>query len=499
VAQELGVSAILEGAVQKAGDKVRVNVQLIDARTDTHLWAKSYDRELKDVFAVESEISQEIADALRARLSPQQSHILASAPTGNSEAYDSFLRGEYEEHRGEVGFASDAFDRADSLYREAIARDPSFALAYARLAYSLLYRHWFVNPLTASQLADVRKLIDRSLSLQPDLPDAQIDLGVFHYWGFRDYEPALVAFRRALELQPNNAVAHANIAYIYRRQGKWEQCLAENARAAELDPRDTLILGNHGNSYLELRRWDEAEQWLRRTQTIEPSSTFVAYLLVNNCENSRADLECARHAFDAFPAANPVLALINTNEAASFAGGRAYLAVLQRKFPEALRIWAQPMDNSPTARMHQLQARVVIYVISRQIAAAKGDAEELRRILEERLKQFPEEVASMAGLAWAYAGLGRNADALQMAERAANTLPTEKDALTGARLLAGKAQIAALTGHPDVAVKLLRQLLSIPAGLVASTTRLKIDPLWDPIRNDPDFQQLLTMQEHVGP
>ncbi len=179
VAQELGVSTILEGAVQKTGDKVRVNVQLIDARADTHLWAKSYDRDFKDVLGVESEVSQEIADALQANLSPSESHVLASVRTGDTEAYDLFLRGEYELRQSEISQTADALGRADAFYRQALARDPNFAEAAAEFARSRLWRHWQVSPLAPAELEEVRSLIDRALALAPNSPKAHFALGLF--------------------------------------------------------------------------------------------------------------------------------------------------------------------------------------------------------------------------------------------------------------------------------------------------------------------------------
>jgi TolB-like protein len=193
VAQELGVSTILEGAVQKAGDKVRINAQLIDARADRHLWGKSYDRDFKDVLGVESEVSQEIAEALQANLSPSESHALASVGTHDAEAYDLFLRGEYELHHAQSSPAADAFDRADAFYRQALARDPNFAEAAAELARSRLSRHWLVSPLTVTQLEEVKSLIDHALALVPNSPEAHFALGLFFYFGHRQYELALAA------------------------------------------------------------------------------------------------------------------------------------------------------------------------------------------------------------------------------------------------------------------------------------------------------------------
>src|SRR5215468_464931 len=238
VAQELGVSTILEGTVQRAGDKVRVNVQLIDARSDTHLWANSYDRDFKDVLAVESEVAAQIADALKANLSPSESHALAAARTENTEAYDLFLRGQYEFHQAESSLAADAYDRADAFYQQALAHDPNFAEAAAELARSRLSRHWFVSPLSATELEEVKSLIDRALTLAPNSPEAHFALGLFFYFGHRQYENALAEFNRTLELQPNNALALQYSAWVYRRRGEWERSLADSQRAQELDPRD---------------------------------------------------------------------------------------------------------------------------------------------------------------------------------------------------------------------------------------------------------------------
>src|SRR5712691_6390938 len=237
VARELGVASVLEGSVQKAGDKVRVNVQLLDARVDTHLWAKSYDRELKDVFTVESEVAQEIADTLRAKLSPSQSDALAAAPTRDTEAYDLFLKGEYEEHQAEIVLNAELFDRAQTFYRQALARDPNFALAYARLAHSELHRHWFISNLTSAELAEVKSNIEHALAIAPVSPDAHLALAEFYYRGHRDYDSALRELDRSIELQPNNAEARVLYALIYRRRGEWQRALGEFDRAVELDPR----------------------------------------------------------------------------------------------------------------------------------------------------------------------------------------------------------------------------------------------------------------------
>jgi tetratricopeptide (TPR) repeat protein len=196
---------MVEGSVQRAANRVRVTAQLIDAKTDTHLWVNSYDRPLDDVFAIQTDIAKAIAAQLKAKLSPSQSSALATVPTRDPEAYDLFLKGEYQERQAESAENRELFDRAETFYGQALARDPSFALAYARLAYSRLNRHWFINRLNSAQLEDVKSNIERALAITPELPEAHLALGIFHYWGRRDYDSALRALDRAIELQPSNS------------------------------------------------------------------------------------------------------------------------------------------------------------------------------------------------------------------------------------------------------------------------------------------------------
>src|SRR5204863_655958 len=198
VSQQLGVATVLEGSVQKAADKVRVNVQLIDARADSHLWAKSYDRDIKDVFAVESEVAQEIADSLKAKLSPAEASTVASAPTQDTVAYDFFLKGDFEYRLASASLRPETYDQAAAWYEQAIAHDPNFAIAIAHLVICKLNRHWFVENLTAAQLAEIKDMAEHAVSLAPGAADAHVALGLYHYFGFRDYQQALAEFARAL-------------------------------------------------------------------------------------------------------------------------------------------------------------------------------------------------------------------------------------------------------------------------------------------------------------
>jgi TolB-like protein/Tfp pilus assembly protein PilF len=495
VANELGVSTVVEGAVQKAGDKVRVNVQLIDARVDTHLWAKSYDRDLKDVFAVESEVAQEISDALRAKLSPSEANAVAAAATRDPEAYDFFLKGEHEEHQAESTLVAEFFDRAEDLYRQALSQDPNFAVASARLAYSRLYRHWFINPLTERQLTETKSILDRALAISPESPDVHLTMGVYYYWGYRDYDPASREFDRAIQLQPNNSVAWGYRAAIYRRRGDWERSLADYRRAAEVNPRDPLVPANIGGTYNSLRRWNEAERELTRALDLDSHNTLAARALAITYVNSGADISRARQAFAGVVADNKGYFW---GDIAAMVDERVYLDVIEKHFTAALKAWEQPLSNTAEERWRQLAARIGIQVIAGHGLVVKSECEQARILLETRLAEQPEDFRAMTALAWVYVGLGRNEDARRVSRQATESLSIDKDALSGSNLLAALAQIEARTGQPEEAVKIIRHLLAIPAGQVISIARLKIDPVWDPIRDHPDFQQLLSGPEHIG-
>jgi serine/threonine-protein kinase len=501
VAQELGFSTVLEGAVQKAGDKVRVNVQLIDARADTHLWAKSYDRDFKDVLGVESEVSQEIAEALQANLSPSESHGLAAVRTHDTQAYDLLLRGEYEFHQAQSSWsAADAYDRADAFYRQALARDPNFAEVAAALARSRLRQHWDISPLAPAELEEVKSLIDGALALAPNSPEAHFVLGVFFYFGHRQYEMALTEFNRTLKLQPNNALARAWCAYVYRRRGEWERSLADFQPAQELDPRDAEIPRDVGGTYLALRLWKDAERAELRALAMDPHNTLAALCLLTTRLNGAGDIDSARRALDGFPeATNFIDSVVDRGDVARIIDARVYLHVTERHFTDAFQAVEKEVANDDRAHLQQLAGRVALRVLAGETEAAKSAGEQALPLLEARLRERPDDTFVMTGLSWVYLALGRDADALRLSRQAADTISIEKDALAGPNFQNGLAQIEARTGVPEEAIKRLRRLLSIPAGYVVSIARLKIDPVWDPIRNRADFQQLLSGPEQIGP
>jgi len=505
IARELGVAHIVEGSVQKSGDAVRVNVQLINAATDSHVWADTFDRKLTDIFSVESEVSQKIAAALQANLSPNESHVLAAVRTPDTEAYDLFLRGEYEFRQAQSNESAETYDRADAFYRQALARDPNFAEAAAALARGRLTRHWFVSPLEPAELEKVKSLIDRALALAPNSPQAHLALGLFFYWGHRQYQMALTEFNRTLELQPNSALARTYCAWVYRRRGEWERSLAEFQRAQELDPRDVQIPQNIGATYLTLRQWKDAERAELRALAIDPHNGWSALSLLISHLNATGDVGAARRALDGFPEATKSLTLVSRRgpsgigDVAPMIGMWVYLDVMERRFTDAFQAFDKEVVNKDPGRLQQLAGRAALRLLAGESDIAKSAGEEALPSLEARLRERPDDTFAMTELSWVYLALRRNADALRLSRQAADTISIEKDAFSGPNFQIGLAQIEARVGAPEEAIKRLRRLLSIPAGWEVSIARLKIDPVWDPIRNRPDFQKLLSGPEQIGP
>ena len=500
IAKELGVAHIVEGSVQKSGDAVRVNVQLINAATDSHVWAETFDRKLTDIFSVESEVSQKIASALQANISPNESRVLAAVRTPDAEAYDLFLRGQYEFRQAEGRPDAEGYDRAVGFYRQALARDPDFAEAAAALARSRLLLQ-FLSPLTTGDLEEVKSLIDRALVLAPNLPEAHLALGLFFYLAHRQHEMALAEFNRTLELQPNNALAQEYCAWVYRRRGEWERSLVYSQRAQELDPGDALILANVASTYQALRQWKDAERAELRALAIDPHNVWPPLSLAFTRLSATGDVGSARRALDGFPESikSFTCGIKENGELVGWIGMWVYLDVIERRFNDAFQAFEMKMVNDDHAHLQQLAGRVALCVLAEHPDTAKSAAKEALPLLETALRERPNDTFVMTGLSWVYLALGRNADALRLSKQAADTVPIEKDAVSGPSFQLGLAQVEARTGAPEEAIKRLRRLLSIPAGHVASMALLKIDPIWDPIRNRPDFQKLLSEPEQIGP
>jgi TolB-like protein/Flp pilus assembly protein TadD len=498
VGRKLSVENVLEGSLRREGNRIRISAQLINARSGVHLWSETYERELQGVFALQDEITRAIVDALKIKLAIS----LPAHEQHNTEAYDLFFKGEYEFHQAESSLAAEAYDRADAFYRQAVARDPNFAEAAAEFARSRLSRHWFVSSLAPPELEEVKSIIDRALALAPNSPEAHLALGLFFYWGHRQYENALTEFNRTLELQPNNALARQYCAAVYRRRGEWERSLADFRRAQELDPRDTTIPMNIGNTYLALRLWEDAERAELRALAIDPHNAQAALFLLTSRLNATGDAGSARRALDGFPEGAKVSTTSRRRglgDVGAIIGIWAYLDVIERRFTDAFQAFEKDVSNDDLAYLEQLAGRTALRVLAGESDEAKSAGEEAQPLIEARFRERPDDTFTMTRLPWVYLALGRNADALRLSRQAADTISIEKDALVGPYFQNGLAQIEAHAGAPEEAIKRLRRLLSIPAGEAVSIARLKIDPVWDPIRNRPDFQQLLSRPEQIGP
>jgi TolB-like protein len=497
VSQQLGVATVLEGTVQRAADKVRVNVQLIDARADSHLWAKSYDRDFKDVFAVESEVSQEIADALQAKLSPKEANNLAVVPTTNPEAYDLFLKGEYAQHAAESSLKAEGFDQAAALYEQAIARDSNFALAIARWVESRSYRMHFGDSLSDVETGKVRKAAEHAVTLAPDIAETHIALGLFYYFCVFQYDRALTEFQRALVSEPNNVRALKFLAGIHARQGQFERGFSELKKCEELDPRDPAISDNIGAYYLNVRMWEEAKHAGLHSLALDPRNVAGMHIVFFSYLNGTGNIREATRILKTFEPdtgswgflPGGYIAIINLD---------AYLSVVARDFGNAFKAWGSE-SSDPSANRLRLSARAVIHVFAGDAADAQLEIEKARVLVEAKLREQPDDADSIIQLSWINLAMKRDAEAIKLANKAAASVPLEKDALAGAFCLGALAEIQARAGQPAEAVKTLQRLLSIPAGQTSAIQRLKIDPVWDPIRNDPGFQQLLAGKEQIGP
>jgi serine/threonine-protein kinase len=430
-------------------------------------------------------------------LSPAEANAVASAPTNNTQAYDLFLKGEFAEREAESSTKREAYDEAASWYRQAIAEDPKFALAIARLVQCLMQRHWFVEQLSDKELEEVRKTAQSAVTMAPALAEAQISLGVVFYFGHRQYDDALAAFRRAIELQPNNSRAVEFSGYVHRRQGQWRQCLSELAKAAEQDPNYATLAANLGNTCTNLRLWKEGEAYSSRSLAINPHTVDAMRAFLSICLNGRGDIKAARRLLESFPLDANLLADASHMTVEGPLGYRAYVCILEKNFPAALKLF-ENHSSGPAERI-RLAARAAIHVLANDAAAARDEIEQARNLAEAGLRARPSDLDAMIQLSWIYLGLDRKSDALTVARKAADVLPPEKDALVGGFTLYNLAVIKARTGDPGGAIDILRRLLAMPAGHEVTIVSLKNNPAWDPIRNDPKFQQLLTMKERVGP
>ena len=496
IAQQLGVATILEGSVQKSGNSVLINVQLIDAASDHHLWADSYPRTLDNIFGVEGEVAQKVADALKARLTPTEANEMSAVPTQNAEAYDLYLRAlAFSNHANDqYGLTRVLMPQAIDLLNQAIARDPKFALAAALLGRAHMYMYFFAPDRTDARLKAARDAAERALALQPQLGEAHFALSFYWYWGFRDYAHAQQELELARKSMPRSYDVEEISAAIARRQGQWQQTLEGLRRAQQFDPRNSSPAFEFGQTYAQLRRYAEADKALARAAELSADPALSQIRRAQNTAVWKGDLA---------PLRATLAALVPESDAYRTSRPAAFdLAWWSRDFPAAVRIaeesdqatWTYSRGNSVMPRLLRLAwARAAMG----DSAKAKALYTEVYRDYQAAVRERPADWDRHMALALAAAGLGLNDEAITEGRRAVELLPISRDAFAGPEYLAYLAQIYVSVGENDQAVAILKQLMSIPAGLSMSAALLKLDPVWDPLRKDPRFQALL-VEAHPG-
>ncbi len=486
IGEELGAQYVLEGTIQlqavsRGESRVRITPQLIRVSDDTHLWAETYDRVFDKIFELQSDISKQIALAMDVTLLEPERKSLQSRPTENLAAYDYYLKGnEYSDRSNEERDGRIAVE----MYEKAVELDPRFALAYARLSMAHSHLYWFHYDRTNERLDDARWTADKALQLTPDLPEAHLALGYYQYYGRLDYDRALEEFGLAQKNRPNNSELLAAIGYVQRRQGKFEQSLANLKKALELDPRSHLLAWELGQMCLELRRYPEAEQYLNTSISLSPdwASPYAGraqlYLMwKGDAEKAREALRegVEKSGLAAFMSALPIGRTVFFR-----IPGGYYLDELDRLSAEAF--------GSDTSGYFLFKARLSGLLNRPEQQVVYYDS--ARRILESKVKAQPLEYLFHNLLGNAYAGLGRKEEAIREGKKAVELRPLTKDAFgIGPGQLANLARIYVMVGEYDAAIDQLEYLLSIPSGI--SVPLLRVDAFWAPLRNHPRFKKLV--------
>ena len=474
VGKQLGVAHILEGSVQKVANAVKVNVQLIRAATDEHLWAESYNRKLDDVFGVEGEVASAIADQLNAKLTGAEQKAVAEKPTENAAAYDVYLRAVAIDNAGNL----DTTKRVADLYAEAVRLDPQFALAWARLAVARSYLYFNGIDLDKNSGAAVKDAADRAISLQPDLGEAWLAQGVYRYRVLRDFQGALQSYEEALRRLPNSALVLAQMAHLERRLGQADVAQKHYQAAAQLDPRNVDILLTLADSFQSVRRYDEARRIVDRVLEMSPGN--------------EAALAAKAFSFQAQGRLNEAAEILAKAPANSQDDSLAFARVAQlcdeRRFEEAI---AQIQQHTPAAFANDPRTLTLLGYCQK----FTGHEDEARATLTRAasaMKPTPDSVVLVDArqlpcyLAWVYAFLGEKEKALEQARHAINDY--ESDALSKPFAEASLAIVEAQVGDIDSAISALPHLLEVPNGETCGD--LQLNSLWDPLRRDPRFEKL---------
>lgn len=485
VGEQLGVAAILEGSVQKDGDQVLINVQLIDARTDSHRWAESYTRTLDNVFGVEGEVAEKIAAALNATLSRAEGARLATVPTSNRAAMDLFLRAEFQAGKGDLNFDTAGWQAAIPLYRQAVTEDPDFALAWARLSLAENGLAWFGGGgLDTRQLSQQSRAdAERALALQPNLSTAYLAIGYDDALFRGDHAGALNALAAALRLKPSDADAIAARGFVERRQGHFDTALASLQQALAFDPRNSILAFEIGGTEMMLGRYAEAENWLQRALALDADNLNAKVQYANAILLGSADMA---RAMQAVQGDAPALQL-----------ARVTLLTRQRQYKEAARLLDGIADTPATFRPGRDVSKALLQA---DLYRLTGDTEQARPLFEQALAQARGQLANQQRIIQAFAwrncadaelGLGRTREGLDAIAAALAIADQSGDHFFGPLLEYDLAALYAKAGRPNLAVPLLAKALASPGvGLLYSPVLLWLDPVWDPLHGDARFQAL---------
>jgi len=488
IAKQLGVAFIVEGSVQKSGDAVRVNVQLIKAATDSHVWADTFDRKLTDPFSVESEVAKAIADQLGAKLTGQEEQVIAGKPTDNPEAYDAYLRGLAYSLKPANTTANSL--GAQRYLREAVRLDPKFALAWAVLSSvdSVGYLTKTLQP-TVALREEARQAAETALSLRPDLGEALMATGYYHYGCLKDYDTAIRYFEQARQILPNDSRIPESLAYVTRRRGQWERSETYFNEAERLDPRNANLLTQHAVSLMRLRRFPEALRKLDQVLNITPDDVRTVAFKAGIAQ-AQGDL----------PRAAALLAPLHPNaDDAGTLETQVYQAILERR-PATVIPRLEEVLKKPDPELGYFNSDLRYWLgwaqdLAGDHVAAQKSWRQARSELESFLKDQPDNFNVLTDLALTNMGLGDKVAAFAFAERAIAANPIEKDAISGPSGIETLARVAAHVGEPDRAIAALQKLLSIPAitdtAAPFTPVLLRLDPMFDPLRNDSRFQELV--------
>lgn len=493
IGKELGVSAILEGSVRREGDRVRVNVQLINAENDQHIWAEDYDRDLTDVFAIQTDLAQSIARELQAQLSPSETAEITRKPTENNQAYLAFV----EAHNLQANLEDiGKLRQAQKLYEHAIELDPQFVLAIAHLS---LLHSWILHNFepTDAERDLARSYAQRALTLQPDSPEAHLARGYYLYYGERDYDGALADFAMAKRGLPNDAAAYLVIGAIQRRQGKWKESTASLETAVKLNPNDTWPLQNLFFNYQMQRNFKEAEQIINRAVAIDPKSFALFSLKAALAVQERGDLTIAEKglAYLDEQKGKGKLRDLDPETKASIVLAKTNVLFFRRDYSGALQALQDLPPDFPGTH-HSVEGKMLEGMIEEKLGrseAAHLAFSSAKETAEAAVKEAPNEAKRHAALARCLARLGEKEAAIAEAKHATELLPESVDAFDGPKMSQVLAEVYAVTGENGKAVELFDGLLSRPSDV--TTALLKLDPGLDRLREDPGFQALIEKHE----